>query len=300
MANHQFGGEVNDFFLTPFVLFVEVSAPHFIARRFMKPNFFVLAMRCMIALGLALTLPSLVAANCLEETLVFYLAKSDVVVLGEFAGEPIRKGASKFGTDYQADFKIAKVLKWDAPGDTKAGATIKVNIVRTVLHEADFEPEDQLPDLKKGGKCILFLTCYQEKPTPSYITADIWFGVQRPSSWMAKSLARIVAEQTKRPLRVPEEKEIEQVSADRVGRVDTSKNFKLDKADLLRILRDYHVLPKHEWKKFTHYFEERTGTIRLRDGTKIEYLVYPAGLATLTFPDGRKLYLSRAKALKLD
>jgi hypothetical protein len=117
---------------------------------------------------------------------------------------------------------------------------------------------------------------------------------------MAKSLARIVTDQAKRPLRVPGEKEIEQVSADRVGRVDTSKDFKLEKADLLKILRDYHVLPKRDWMKIPHYFEERTGTIRLQDGTRIEYMVYPAGLATLTFPDGRKLFLSREKALKLD
>jgi hypothetical protein len=257
-------------------------------------------MRCMIALGLALVLPSLVVANDLQETLRFYLAKSDVVVLGEFTSEPIRKGASKFGTHYQADFKIAQLLKWDAPGDTRAGATIKVHIVRAILHEDDFEPEDQLPDLKKGGKCILFLECHDPQPTPSYITADIWFGVQRPSSWMAKSLTRITTEQAKRPLRVPPEKEIEQVSADRVGRVDTSKNFKLDKAELLKILRDYYVIPKQEWKGIPHYFEERTGTIRLKDGTRIEYMVYPAGLGTLTFPDGRKLYLFRKKSFKLD
>lgn len=257
-------------------------------------------MRCMIAVGLALALPSLVVADDLQETLRYYLAKSDVVVLGEFASEPIRKFAGKHGTDYQADFKIAQLVKWDAPGDTKTGATITVHIVRATLHEEDFAPEDQLPDLKKGGKCILFLTCHDEKPTPSYITADIWFGVQRPSSWMAKSLTRINTEQTKSPLRVPAEKEIEQVSADRVRYADTSKDFKLDKADLLKILRDYHVIPKLEWKKIPHYFEERTGTIRLRDGTRIEYMVYPAGLATLTFPDGRKLYLSRNRSFKED
>jgi hypothetical protein len=254
-------------------------------------------MRCMIAVGLALVLPGIVVASDLEETLRFYLAKSDVAVLGEFASEPIRKGANKFTTHYQADFKITQLLKWDAPGETKVGATIKVHIVRAVLHEDDFEPEDRLPDLKKGGKCILFLECHDLTPTPSYITADIWFGVQRPSSWMAKSLARIATEQTKRPLRVPAEKEIEQVSADRVGHVDTSKDFKLD---LLKILRDYHVIPKQEWKHIPHYFEERTGTIRLRDGTRIEYMVYPAGLATLTFPDGRKLYLYRNKSFKVD
>lgn len=258
-------------------------------------------MRCMFALGLTLVLPSLglasalpslFVAGALDETLCFYLAKSDVVVLGEFTSEPIHR-KNQFTSHYQADFQIAQLLKWDAPGDTQPGATIKVHIVRAVHYATDFEPEDQLPELKKGGKCILFLECHELKPTPSYITADNWFGVQRPSPWMAKTLSRIATEQKKTPLHVPAEKEIEQVTPDLVRRANTSKDFKLDKADLLKILRDYHVLPKQEWKRIPHYFEERTGTIRLRDGTRIEYLVYPAGLATLTFPDGRKLFLSR-------
>jgi hypothetical protein len=255
----------------------------------------------MIALGLALVLPSLIVANDLQETLRFYLAKSDVVVLGEFTSEPIRKGASKFGTDYQADFKIAQLLKWDAPGDTRAGATIKVHIVRTVLYADDFEPEDQLPELKKGGKCILFLECRDPQPTPSYITADVWFGVQRSSPWMAKSLARIATEQTKRPLRVPAEKEIEQVTADPVRANVHFKDFKVDKADLLKIFRDYFVIPKQDWKhRYSHVAnEDRTGTIRLRDGTKIEYMVRPGGLATLAFPDGRQLYLARQNSSSL-
>jgi hypothetical protein len=258
------------------------------------------SMRYMIALGFALVLPSLVVAGDLEETLRFYLSKSDVVLLGEFTSEPSRKGASKFGTHYQADFKIAQLLKWDAPGETKVGATIKVHIVRAVLHEDDFEPEDQLPELKKGGKCILFLECHDLKPTPSYITADIWFGVQRPSPWMAKSLARIATEQTKRPLRVPAEKEIEQVTADPVRPDVHFKDFKVDKANLLKILRDYHVIPKQDWKHgYSHVAgEDRTGTIRLRDGTKIEYMVRPGGLATLAFPDGRQLFLARTDVSK--
>ena len=251
-------------------------------------------MRYMIALGLALVLPGLAVAGDPEETLRFYLAKSDVVVLGEFTSEPIHK-SNKFGSHDQADFKIAQLLKWDAPGEAQVGGTIKVHIMRFEL-----EPEDRLPELKKGGKCFLFLECHDLKPAPSYITADIWFGVQRPNPFMGKSLSRVAAEQKKTPLRVPAEKDIEQVSADRVGRADTSKNFKLDKADLLKILRDYHVIPKQEWKRIPHYFEERTGTIRLRDGTRIEYMVYPTGLATLTFPDGRTLYLYREKSFKAD
>jgi len=253
----------------------------------------------MIALGLALVLPGLAVAGNLEETLRFYLSKSDVVVLGEFTSEPVH-AKTKFASGGEADFKIAQLIKWDAPGETRVGESIKVHIVRAVLHGEDFEPEDRLPEFKKGGKCILFLECRDLKPTPSYITADIWFGVQRPSPWMAKSLARIVTEQSKRPLRVPPQKEVEQVTADPVRRDVHFKDSKADNAELLKILRDYHVIPKQDWKHgYSHVAgEDRTGTIRLRDGTKIEYMVRPGGLASLAFPDGRQLFLARTDVSK--
>lgn len=256
-------------------------------------------MRCTIALGLALVLPGLAVAGDPEETLRFYLAKSDVVVVGEFTSEPVHK-STKFVSHYQADFKIARLIKWDAPGEKRVGDTIKVHIVRAVLYSDDFEPEDELPELKKGGKCILFLECYDLKPTPSYITADTWFGVQRPNPWMEKSLARIVTEQAKRPLRVPAEKEIEQFIADKVRLDAYFQDFKVEKADLLEILRDYHVIPKQDWKHgYSHVGgEDRTGTIALRDGTKIQYMVRPGGLASLTSPDGRQLFLARTDVSK--
>jgi hypothetical protein len=226
-------------------------------------------MRCMIALGLALALPGLVAARDSEETLRFYLAKSDVVVAGEFTSEPVRKTPNKFTTHYQADFTITQLLKWEAPGKAQVGGVIKVHVVRTEL-----EDEDRLPELKKGGKCILFLECHDLKPTPSYITADVWFGVQRPSSWMAKSLARLATEQKETPLSVPAEKEIEHVTPDPVRPGVHFKDFKVDRADLLKILRDYHPIPKQDWKHgYSHVAgEDRTGTIVLRDGTRIEYM----------------------------
>jgi hypothetical protein len=245
----------------------------------------------MIALGLTLAAPSFVAD--LEETLRFYLSKSDVVVLGEFTSEPIVKISAEGVAHSQADFKIAQLLKWDAPTETRVGETIKVHIVRF-----EFEPADRLLELKKGGKCILFLECHDLQPTPSYITADTWFGVQRPSPGMAKSLSRLATDQKRTPLRVPAEKEIERITPDPVRRDVHFKDFKIDKADLLKILRDYHVIPKQDWKHgYSHVAgEDRTGTIVLQDGTKLQYMVRPGGLASLTFPDGRKLFLAREKS----
>jgi hypothetical protein len=238
----------------------------------------------MFALGLALVLPGFVLAVDTEETLRYYLAKSDLVVVGEFTSEPVVKEAIFETRHHEADFKIAQVIKWDAP-KTRVGETIKVGIL--------LEGEERLPEMKKGGKCMLFLECHALKPKPAYITADNWFGVQRPNPRLASALAQVIKEQKKYPLRVPAEKEIAQFYPDPVFRYKYFKDFKIDRADLVKILRDYHVIPKQDWKhKYNHVgFGDCTGTIVLRDGTKIQYMVRFGGLATLTFLDGRMLFL---------
>lgn len=98
------------------------------------------------------------------------------------------------------------------------------------------------------------------------------------------------------------EREIESVSSDpirpRAG--DYFKDFKIDKKDLLKILRDYRVLSERDWhNNYSHVaFGDRTGTITLRTGAEIRYMVRPGGLATLTFPDGRELFLACSRGDK--
>jgi hypothetical protein len=244
--------------------------------------------RCTFALGLALMLPGIVSARDPDEALRLFLAKSDVVVLGEFTTEPVGEKAFEYH-HFQADFKITQVIKWDAPGESRVGETIKVHIL--------LEGEERLPELKKGGKCLLFLECHTLKPNPSYITADFWFGVQRPNAGLAKALSRIVADQKKFPLRVPDVKDIELFYPDPIRPKGFFKDFKFERADLDKVLRDYKVIPKQDWKhNYSHVaFGDRTGTIVLRDGTRIQYMVRPGGLAALTFLDGRKLYLFNGK-----
>lgn len=247
------------------------------------------SMRYLFALGLSLVLPSLMVAGDLEESLRFFLAKSDVVVLGEFTTEPVAKKANAQFRHYQSDFKISQVLKWDTPGEARVGETIKIHIL--------LDGEERPPELKIGGKCLLFLECYHLKPNPSYITADIWFGVQRPNPGLVKSLSRLASEQKKTPLQIPAGKDIELFYPDLVRGDGYFKDFKIDRTDLVTILRDYHVIPKQDWKhNYSHVgLGDRTGTIVLRDGTRIQYMVRPGGLASLTFPDGRKLFLASTK-----
>lgn len=153
----------------------------------------VVALRYMIALGLTLGLATFAVADDGDDTLRFYLSKSDVVLLGEFTSEPIGAIKEAGVIHYQADCKISQLIKGEALGERRAGGTVKVNMVRF-----EQEAEDQFPELKKGGKCILFLKCNDRQATPSYITSDVWFGVQRPSPWMAKSLSRLATEQAKK------------------------------------------------------------------------------------------------------
>ncbi len=127
-----------------------------------------------------------------DETLRFYLARSDLVVLGEIASEPSEFQKEIGVANYVCDFKIAQVLKGKRP----ARDTITVKIVRFERDE-----EDRFPEVKKGSKYILFLKHAANGETPVWKTADFWFGVQRPSPWMARSLKRLAEHDAVKPTR---------------------------------------------------------------------------------------------------
>ena len=67
-----------------------------------------------------------------------------------------------------------------------------MNIIRFELEDGD-----HLPELKKGGKLILFLRRADAGATPVWQTADVWFGAQRASPWMARSLKGLADEEAK-------------------------------------------------------------------------------------------------------
>jgi hypothetical protein len=143
----------------------------------------------MKTLVLSLILTSLLTLTCRadesDDTLKFYLSKSDLVVVGRIVSEA---GAViwEFGVpNYICDFEIQDVIKGDEnPKDKK----IKVNIMRF-----EMDKEDKHPLIKKDSKCILFLK-KTGNDTPSYKTADFWFGIQYPFPWMIKSLKRLAKE----------------------------------------------------------------------------------------------------------
>lgn len=139
-------------------------------------------MRTTLQLGLALLLTTPLLACGSDATLRFYLAHSEVVVLGEVVSD-ISSATEEVGSvSYFCDFQIAEVLRGQGPADNK----IAVNIARFELSDAD-----RLPELKRGYRCILFLNNQGTRKTPRWQTADVWFGVQHPSLSLAKSLRRL-------------------------------------------------------------------------------------------------------------
>ncbi len=126
-----------------------------------------------------------VHADSGDDTLEFFLSKSDVVMMGKITSEPIGVNDEVGVPNYNCEFLVQEALK----GDSKLKEQfIKVNIMR---FEKDVK--DKHPLIRTDGECILFLKSAVPSE-PTWVTADYWFGVQPPSPWMARSLRRLAAE----------------------------------------------------------------------------------------------------------
>ena len=122
-----------------------------------------------------------------DETLAFYLSKSDLVVLGVILN---RKGPTYWEEgvpNYYTEFKVDEVLKGN---DKLQGSMIKINIIRLQIREK----YSYLDLIKEGGKRIIFLKKIPQD-NPAWETADVWFGVQYPSSTMARAIKRLTKKQ---------------------------------------------------------------------------------------------------------
>jgi hypothetical protein len=145
-------------------------------------------MKATLGLALVFLLCIPVFADDSDDTLRYYLGKSDLDVLGEISSDPEGVLKQAVVVRYNCDFKIKEVLKGKKPGKE----TIPVTIRRFEL-----DKEDELPVYEKGTKCILFLKDVEGGKTPVWHTSDFWFGFQRPSPWMARSLKRLAQEEAK-------------------------------------------------------------------------------------------------------
>jgi hypothetical protein len=73
------------------------------------------------------------------------------------------------------------------------------------------------------------------------------------------------------------------------------KDFKVERNDIEEVLRTWYQVSQEHWRHgYSHVaLEDRTGKIKLKDGTTIRWLVRPGGLAKLTLQDGTALHLAR-------
>jgi len=141
--------------------------------------------RTTAILAFILALISLAHADDGDDTLRRWLASADLVVRGQILAEPIGIIHETGVPNYICEFKVTEVMKGDAG---LAGKVINVNIVRFEL-----DAKDKHPLIAKNAESILFLRD-AGNATPAWQTVDVWFGVQHPFPWLARSLRRLVAE----------------------------------------------------------------------------------------------------------
>ncbi len=73
--------------------------------------------------------------------------------------------------------------------------------------------------------------------------------------------------------------------------------FKVDRKYLEDVISTWHRVSADQWRHcYSHVLGgDRWGTITLRDGRRIRWMVRPGGLAKLYFPDGTVQYLAKGR-----
>ena len=135
-----------------------------------------------------LMLQAIAKADDSDDTLKFYLSKSDLVVLGNIISIPVAFMSESGVPNYNCKFKVVDVIKGD---NSLKGKIIDVSVLRFEIHKKDHHPL-----ITKDAECILFLKKVPQGTVPLWRTSDYWFSVQYPSPWMVRSLKRLAKEKS--------------------------------------------------------------------------------------------------------
>ncbi len=106
-----------------------------------------------------------------EDTITYFVSKSDCVVAGTIVGEPLRIVSEPGRVEYFCDFSVVEIYKGDG---------ITTGVTRVVISRSEQDESDLRPIISKGMACVLFLK-FDPNRIPKLRTADLWFGIQ-PSS----------------------------------------------------------------------------------------------------------------------
>lgn len=139
-------------------------------------------MRKTVFCVLMIVMPTPVLGDDGDDTLTYFLSKADLAIAARIASEPFGFEDEVGVVNYVCKVNVLEVLK----GTSIEKQELSVNIVRF-----EIDPQDRIPWLKKGAKCILFLKWVGPKEVPAWQTADFWFGIQRYGPWMTRSLKRL-------------------------------------------------------------------------------------------------------------
>jgi len=140
-------------------------------------------MRYSLILAVLVVLPVTVLAEHGDQTILYYMSHSTLVVSGTMPSQPVGKTGEAGVVRYSFDIQITEVLHGHRP---------KEDTIRVQMTRVEMGTEDALPFLKKGAKCILFLTVYATTGV-----TDPWFGVQPYNSHMANRIKELSKQKRK-------------------------------------------------------------------------------------------------------
>ncbi len=94
---------------------------------------------------------------------------------------------------------------------------------------------------------------------------------------------------------LPSIHDIAEFKADPIPSGTHFPEYRIDRKAIDVVLTTWHQVSRDQWHhQYSHVAgEDRTGTIKLKDGTTIHWMVKPGGLATLSLPKGKTVYLAR-------
>lgn len=125
-----------------------------------------------------------------DDTLAYYLAKSDVVLAGEVSSAPSAVSSEVGVVEYSFKVKVMEVLQ----GEIRADEQPAVTIIRFESNASDAPPW-----LRKGAKAVFFLRNRPDLGRRGYTSADPWFAAQPYNAALAKRIRRIAAAEGEKP-----------------------------------------------------------------------------------------------------
>jgi hypothetical protein len=169
------------------------------------------AVRAPLFLGLF----AIGSARASEDTLRYYLSKSELSVTAEIVSDPVTQSSADGVSSTVFQAKVIAVLIGDA--------TLVETIVEVRMDWRGTD-EDKPSNLERTGKCILFLAKSKKESKEIWQTVDTWFGFQSMSRAMAAELSRLASDDA-RETSTPQECWKNFIAALKLGEIDHARRY---------------------------------------------------------------------------